>query len=106
MSQLVIDKATEVDTVSVWLSLLDLSRSGDSTLALVAMKEVLTDAELFVALNMPASEFVEWFKKQTWQDFEQYEAAGNDAWAFTVLMNAKPARDKLGLLASQRAIGN
>lgn len=42
------------------------------------MNEVLTDAELFVAPNRPATEFVEWFRVQDWLEFEQPKATGND----------------------------
>ena len=104
MNDLQIDVASKVRAVRVWLCLLGLTGGGESALAKVAAREVLHDAELFIALHTPADEFVEWFRVQSWKDFEQYEATGDDEWAFTVLMNAKAARDEMGAMATQQPI--
>ena len=104
MADLQVDAASKARAVRVWLCLLGLTDGGDTPLAKVAACEMLSDAELFIALNMPAAEFVEWFRVQSWKDFEQYEATGDDEWAFTVLMNAKAARDEMGAMATQQPI--
>lgn len=105
MNDLLIDTASKARTVAVWLMLLGLTGGGESAPVRVAVGEVLNDAELFPALNMPAAEFVEWVRVQDWSGFLQYEATGSDAWAFTVLLNARAACVDLGLLARQRSIG-
>ena len=93
----------DLHTNAEWLWWLQLTGGVGADFAQVAAREVLGDAEPLIALNLPAAEFVEWFKFQSWKDFEQYEATGDDEWAFTSLMNAKAARYKLGAMASQRA---
>ena len=104
MADLQLNAASKARAVGVWLFLLGLTDGGDTPLAKVAACEMLSDAELFIALNLPAAEFVGWFRVQSWKDFEQYEATGDDEWAFTVLMNAKAARDEMGAMATQQPI--
>ena len=42
---------------------------------------MLADAELMIALNLPAAEFFLWFRREPWEAFDSTERTGSEAWA-------------------------
>lgn len=67
-------------------------------------REVLTDGGLIVALNLPAAEFVRWFRGEAWEAFESTDRTGSEAWAIGVMQRAWGACEALGPLAVQRSL--
>lgn len=100
-SDLALTEAERQRAAAVWLWLCD----PDSDDAERVRREVLTDAPLIVALAVPATEFVRWFRAADWGCFDSTERTGGEAWARGVLRRAWGACEALGALASQRAIG-
>ena len=67
--------------------------------------EALRDGGPIVALNLPAAEFVAWFRAAPWADFDSTARTGSEAWAMAALQRAWFACDAMGVLASQCALG-
>lgn len=65
-----------------------------------ARQEVLPDGGLFVVLNRPASEFLEWFRRSDWEPFDRSQDDGT-GWAWTVLDRARAEVAALGPMATQ-----
>lgn len=64
-------------------------------------REVLTDGGLIVALNLPATEFLRWFRAAHWIGFDSTERTGSEAWAMGVMQRALAACEDLGQMAKQ-----
>ena len=67
-------------------------------------REVLTDGGLMVALNLPAPEFLRWFRAAHWTEFDSTLRVGSEAWAMGVMRRAWGACEALGVLAVQRSL--
>ena len=65
-----------------------------------AQESVMDDMPLAVALALPASEFLRWFRMEKWEHWTEAEEGG-EAWAWDVLMRARGAAVALGPMASQ-----
>ena len=76
-----------------------------SAQALRARREVLTDGGLIVALNLPAPEFLRWFRAAHWTEFDSTERTGSEAWSMGVMQRAWAACEALGVMAVQCPIG-
>jgi hypothetical protein len=86
-------------TAAVWLWLCDVSPTSKEV-ARVG-NEVLADAGLIVALNLPASEFFAWFRGAAWSDFDSTARTGSETWAWVVLHRTWEACQALGMMALQ-----
>ena len=67
--------------------------------------EVLSDGGLIVALNLPAPEFLRWFRAVQWIEFDSTERTGSEAGAMGVMQRAWAACEALGVMAVQCPIG-
>lgn len=85
---------------AVWGALLGIDADDAEGMAGVR-REVLPDAPLLVVLNGPASDFVRWFRRASWGDFERTEVEGGEEWGWRVLSAARACCDRLGALAGQ-----
>lgn len=89
----------------VWLMGVDLA---DLQAVAMARDEALKDGALFVALNMPAVEFLTWFRRTDWAMFGRTDdgpARAVDAWAWSVVDRARAVVLHLGpVLARQVAM--
>ena len=96
-----IDISVEADiaTTNLLRHLTDFERG--SALEAVAMQDVLTNPDLFIALNMPAREFINWFRREDWHDFQLTITTGNDEWAWAVLDRARAMCADMGKLDLQ-----
>lgn len=102
MDELVISRATRVEAANLWVYLCGVETAQ---LRNAAMNEAMNDGELLVRLNMPAAEFVDWFRRTDWDLFELYEATGDsDAWAWVVLDRARAISTGMGDMAQQCAM--
>ena len=70
----------------------------------IAGIEALDDGELFVMLNTPARTFVDWLRREDWEDFAVTDATGGDAWAWAALERGRAMCAAMGPLASQLAM--
>ena len=97
-----ISREARIATAELWVHLCGV----DSVeLRNAAMNEAMNDGELLVRLNMPAVEFVDWFRRTDWEFFELYEAIGDsDAWAWGVLDRARAISAGMGDMARQCAL--
>ena len=102
VADLSLTNADRSRTVAVWHWLCDVHPTAKAA-ALVG-NEVLTDGELIVALNLPAAEFMRWFRCEQWDTFDSTERTGSEAWAWGVLQRAREACDALGELALQQSL--
>jgi hypothetical protein len=83
----------------LWLHLAEIAPG--SPLAATATRELLNNPDLFIKLNGPAREFVNWFRREAWDHFDLSEATGSEAWAFNVLNSARAMCAAMGPLALQ-----
>lgn len=103
MSDLDLQPAELERAVCVWLWLCDVSPSA--TEAATLRREVEGDAELIVALSLPAAEFARWLRCAEWEHFDSTARTGCEAWAFGALQRAWGACCAMGAMATQCAIG-
>ena len=86
-------------TRDLWLHLTGFEPG--SALASVAIDEVWQNMDLFIMLNSPAREFVNWFRRDDWELYNLTEETGNDEWACRVLERARMMCNTLGTLSLQ-----
>lgn len=100
-ANLVFDLATRDETAKRWVWLLGLDPASEQ--AASARHEATSDAELFLALNLPAAEFVTWFRLDEWWNFDaaQGQEEDADAWAWALLDRARAAVRSMGSMARQ-----
>ena len=55
----------------------------------LAWREVRNDSPLILALSAPGSGFLNWFRVQTWEDFNASDETGSVEWAWGVLDRAR-----------------
>lgn len=60
-----------------------------------ARDEALSDGELFICLNKPVGEFIDWFRVQDWSFFGR-DHDSEYQWAWRVLDRARALRTALG----------
>jgi hypothetical protein len=89
-------------SATIWLWLCDVLDT--STTGARVGNEVLTDGALIVALNLPAVEFLHWFRAEQWDTFDSTERTGSEVWAWGVLRRACAACETLGKLALQQPL--
>ena len=90
LADIATDEATIQATVDKFLWLRELDLNSDPALLRAAEHDVREDGELFVMLNMPASQFYQWFKRDDWSIYETSEILGeNVSWALDVLDRMK-----------------
>lgn len=88
-----------ISTRDLWLHLTGVEPGSE--LASVATDEVWTNSDLFILLNSPAREFVNWFRRDDWDLYNLTEETGDDAWACCVLERARAMSNALGALSLQ-----
>lgn len=76
----------------------------DSREGLEARELVMGDVPVLVALAQPATDFVDWFRRQDWEEWSETEQTGSECWAWGVLHRARAAIAALGPLSSQVAL--
>ena len=97
---LIVDAATLEATVQRWVWLRGRS-AGDADEQAVR-HECSADAGLLVALNLPAAEFVHYWRQAEWHHFcAAQEQGDSDAWAWALLDRARAGAASLGWLAAQ-----
>lgn len=89
------DKARATVEAWVWLLGADSANAREA-----ARDEVLSDAPLFVALNLPAAEFLVWWRRVEWGHFPRSDTEG-EGWAWAVLDRARQRAAALGPMAGQ-----
>lgn len=89
-------------TASVWLRLRGVEPGSDDASSL--RQEVLTDGGLIVALNVPAAEFLGWFRRCDWACFDETERSGSEAWVWALMQRASAACEAMGPLATQHSL--
>lgn len=94
------DAATAARTVEAWLWLRGLDCAPQEAQDR-ARREVLGDAGIFIAVNLPAREFFEWFRRADWEHFDAAQDDDSDAWAWTVLTRAGAAVVDMGAMSLQ-----
>lgn len=94
------DAATAARTVEAWIWLCGLDDAPQATQGR-ARREVLGDAGLFIAVNLPAREFFEWFRRADWEHFDAAQGDDSDAWAWTVMTRARAAVVGMGAMSLQ-----
>ena len=96
------DEATIQATVARFEWLRELDLNSDPALLKAANNDVREDGELFVMLNIPASQLYKWFRRDDWSIYETSEILGeNVSWALDVLDRVKVLIETEGaLLAS------
>ena len=102
LADIATDEATIQATVGKFLWLRSLDANSDAELLKAANNDVREDGELFVMLNMPASQLYKWFRRDDWSIYETSEILGEDVtWALAVLDRVKLLIETEGaLLAS------
>lgn len=102
LADIATDEATIQATVDKFLWLRSLDANSDAGLLKAANNDVREDGELFVMLNMPASQLYKWFRRDDWSIYETSEILGEGVtWALDVLDRVKLLIETEGaLLAS------
>jgi hypothetical protein len=100
------DEQTRDETLRTWLWLRGIATDSEDQVLSRARSEVLADGGLFVALNLPAAEFAEWFRREDWSCFDETERSGSDAWAWELLWRARAAYEQMGMFATQQPVTN
>jgi hypothetical protein len=86
MKSLIVDEATKTRTIDTWLWLLGLDTPGsDSSRVEAARREVSQDGELFLMLNLPAAELLDWFRREDWALFDCAELFEGEQWAWAII---------------------
>ena len=104
MSDLTFDLKTRESTALAWMWLRGLDEGSDPEVVQGVRHEVLSDAGLFVALNLPAHEFLNWFRLEDWSCFEPGVLSTDQAWAWNLLGRAIPATFAMGAMGVQCAL--
>jgi len=102
LSDLTLTRGDRARVAAAWLWLCGVA--DDDADADHVRREALSDADLIVALSLPALEFFRWFRAADWALFTSTERTGSEAWAMQALQRAWGACEGLGALASQRPI--
>lgn len=101
-ADLLIDAQDRERTAALWLWLRGINE-GDAE-AERARHEVLSDAGLMVALNLPAVRFLEWFRHADWDCFDETDETGCDAWAWGLMDRARMGIERMGAAAEHCAL--
>lgn len=99
---LIIDAATLEATVQRWVWLRGRSAGAGDADEQAVRHECSADAGLLVALNLPAAEFVHYWRQAEWHHFcAAQEQEDSDVWAWGVLDRARAGAAYLGCWAGQ-----
>jgi hypothetical protein len=88
-----------IETTNLWLHLTGFERG--SALEVLAMQDVLMNSDLFIMLNMPACESVNWLLETVWWDFQVTLTLDSEEWCWAVLDRACAICADMGELALQ-----
>lgn len=102
MSELSLTDDEREMTARVWCWLLCVD--ADSPEGKSARDEALSDAGIVVAFNLPAAEFLAWFRREDSQCFDSTARTGSDAWAWRLMRRARGTCEAMGSLAAQQSL--
>jgi hypothetical protein len=87
-------------TAAAWAWLVGV-KPGDGPAYEAARAEALSDGDIFVAVNLPPREFLEWWRRQDWELFPRSDNHG-EGWAWLALDRVRSFIDSLGLVEASQ----